>query len=748
MFRTLPCLLLSAGCLSAQPRFRAQEIQSNFGVVYAVLTADMNHDGKPDILAINPTQTVWFENPTWTKHVILDGVTKKDNVCFAVNDNGIAIGADWQPSNTQSGGSLQWISPAAGNWALTPLGNEPTLHRMRWADIDGDGKNELIAVPLQGRGTKGPDWEGQGARILVYWPSSNPSDGKWRMEVADDSLHIVHNFIVVNGEIWAASKEGIHAFRRSVGGDWFKRKIGGGSPGEIKLGRVNNVRHLATVEPWHGNKVVVYEEPTEAPNPQEGTLVFRPAIPNAQWKRTEIETGLNQAHALGWGDFDGDGSDELIAGWRNKPHGLALYKRMPDGKWTKHFIDDGVAVEDLVVEDLNGDGRPDFVAVGRSTANVRIYWNETKPTWPRHEIAKGFPNATAVAGDFTGDGKPDVIVNDGKSNKIILYAAPDWKPVVIAEGFNLIHSEAMDVDGDGDLDYIGARYSPGLIFWLERPANPLTDKWIYHEIDNFEKGGVNGIHGLIKGDIDKDGKLDLVANSAQSKGQFPESIAWFKIPKNPRQATAWERHVFAQKDAPGLSHYMGVGDVNGDGRPDIASGAKVAEGGNWFAWWEQPKSGKEPWKKHIIATGQPGATNIHIADVNGDGKPDFIASRGHGQGVVWYEAPNWTPHEIDPDIVGPHSLAIGDIDGDGDIDAATCAKDSATCAWYENDGKGNFKIHHISENQAAYDIRLIDMDGDGDLDVVVAGQESQNVVWFENTLATPKAVGELYRRRP
>ena len=72
---------LSAVTFAAAPlRFRSQEIQSNFGVVYAVSTADMNKDGKMDIVAINPTQVVWFENPTWTKHVIMDGVTKKDNV--------------------------------------------------------------------------------------------------------------------------------------------------------------------------------------------------------------------------------------------------------------------------------------------------------------------------------------------------------------------------------------------------------------------------------------------------------------------------------------------------------------------------------------------------------------------------------------------------------------------------------------------------------------------------------------------
>ena len=64
----------------------------------------------------------------------------------------------------------------------------------------------------------------------------------------------------------------------------------------------------------------------------------------------------------------------------------------------------------------------------------------------------------------------------------------------------------------------------------------------------------------------------------------------------------------------------------------------------------------------------------------------------------------------------------------------TCAKDSFVAAWFENDGKGNFTMHPISLDQAAYDIRLVDMDGDGDLDVLIAGQQSQNVVWYENKL--------------
>lgn len=357
--------------------FRAQEIQRDFGVVYAVLVADINGDGKRDIVAINPTQAVWFENPSWEKHVIMDGATKKDNVCAAAADidgDGkldLAVGADWQSTNTTGGGTLQWIgrdhTASSAPWKLTRIGEEPTLHRIRWGDVDGDGKPELIVVPLHGRGTKAPHWEGNGARVLVFHIPKDPSNDVWPMEIADDSLHIVHNLLVTDfdgdgqQDILTASREGVHVLTRNPNGQWTKMKIGEGAPGEIKMGRLSGKRHLATVEPWHGNSIVVYEEHS------------------GLWPRRVIEDGLAGAHALGWGDFDGDGEDELAVGWRDKKFGVAVYKRGPDGAWSKSMVDEGgMAAEDLTVADLNGDGRPEIVAVGRSTANMKIYWNESK----------------------------------------------------------------------------------------------------------------------------------------------------------------------------------------------------------------------------------------------------------------------------------------------------------------------------------------------------------------------------------
>lgn len=357
-------------------------------------------------------------------------------------------------------------------------------------------------------------------------------------------------------------------------------------------------------------------------------------------------------------------------------------------------------------------------------------------SWTKHVVYEGAGCVTAVAGDFNGDGLIDIVCNAGKKTQLLV--APDWKPIVLNSGdMDWIHSETMDVDGDGDLDVIGTPYSPGRIVWLECPSQPLNERWNERLIDDQ----VNGVHGLLVGNIDNVGRLDLLATSAQPTGPFPYSLVWYRIPSDPRAAERWERFVFAAGDAPGLSHYLGVGDIDGDGLPDAASAAKgddtkAGADGQWFAWWRAGKDPTQPWIKEVVSARQPGATNIHPADVNGDGKMDMIASRGHGQGVVWFEretnSAQWAEHTIDGELREPHCLAAIDLDRDGDVDVATVAYGSERAMWYENDGRGNFKSRLVGEKQQAYDIRIIDLDQDGDLDFVVAGRASNNVVWYEN----------------
>ena len=366
----------------------------------------------------------------------------------------------------------------------------------------------------------------------------------------------------------------------------------------------------------------------------------------------------------------------------------------------------------------------------------------TAEPWKKHVVlakADGMVNS-AVAHDFNGDDKIDVL--SSYDSRVVLLRGPSWKPLTLhvfdaTDSRNkprpaCVHSCLMDVDNDGDLDFCG---SNNTVFWLECPDDPLSDRpWRYRTIDDE----ILGTHSLITGDVDRDGRLDLIANSGRpaKNTTVPNSITWLKVPKTPHKATRWIRRVFADRDAPGGSHYTGLGDVNGDGRPDIACAAKGGEGfpgGEWFAWWEQPADATQRWKKHLLSDKQPGATNIHPLDVNADGVTDFVATRGHGKGVLWFKGPDFKPIEIDSEIEGPHCLATVDLDGDGDVDIATCGRDvTGVAVWYENNGRGKFTRRLIGKDQGSYDIRAVDMDGDRDLDLLVAGHTSKNIVWYEN----------------
>lgn len=377
---------------SAEPRlhFREQVLEPELGIGYGVLVADINADGRPDIVASSEDKVMWFENPTWEKHVISDGAATPHHVCLAVHDidgDGkldIALGADWQARNTEGAGTLQWLRQGddpAGEWSLHAISSEPTLHRIRWGDIDGDGNRELLVAPLHGRGTKSPSWwEGAGARLLAFRPPDDPASDRWPSEVVDDTFHVMHNFLVTNfdddpaEELITASHEGVYLLDRAEDGVWSRRRLGEGhqlgdadkGAGEVKLGKLaNGRRYIATVEPWHANHIVIYEEGE---------------TPDALWQRRILTDKLGGGHALWCGDLDGDGDEELIFGWRQegsgefeKP-GVGVFD---PGDWSYRIIDSGgMATEDLTVADLDGDGKPEIIAAGRATHNLKIYWNE------------------------------------------------------------------------------------------------------------------------------------------------------------------------------------------------------------------------------------------------------------------------------------------------------------------------------------------------------------------------------------
>ena len=167
------------------PEFSVQQIEKGLEIGYAVLLVDVNNDGKKDIVVVDKKRVIWYENPSWRLRNIIEGKTEPDNVCIAgadIDGDGqldFALGAAWNPGNTKSGGTLQWLRRGKTldePWSVHPIGEEPTLHRIRFADLDGSGKPVLLVVPLMGRNSTRAknNMDGQPVRVLAYRIPKDP----------------------------------------------------------------------------------------------------------------------------------------------------------------------------------------------------------------------------------------------------------------------------------------------------------------------------------------------------------------------------------------------------------------------------------------------------------------------------------------------------------------------------------------------------------------------------------------------
>ncbi|HKQ38157.1 MAG TPA: FG-GAP and VCBS repeat-containing protein [Verrucomicrobiae bacterium] len=374
-------LLLCACALSltaAEPTFKAVDVDTKVEIGYGVTVADVNGDKKPDILLADKNLIVWYENPSWTKHIIAEKLTKQDHVCIAAADvdgDGkaeVAVGAEWNPGDTVNSGAVFYLlapEDRTQKWEAIPLHHEPTVHRMRW--VNGN----LIVVPLHGRGNKAG--AGAGVKILAY---RKPADVKqpWPTEVLDETLHMTHNLDPVQWdtdpekEMLIASKEGVFLLKNKKLSQLSGTQSAGA--GEVRLGKLANGKlFFATVEPMHGTNLVVYREA------EVGLGAHRENV----WIRKVLDSTLVDGHALACGDLAKSGSDQIVVGWRamGKPGvkvGIKMFTPQDnEGKeWKETLVDDNkMACEDLTLADLDGDGRLDIVAAGRATKNLKIYWN-------------------------------------------------------------------------------------------------------------------------------------------------------------------------------------------------------------------------------------------------------------------------------------------------------------------------------------------------------------------------------------
>jgi FG-GAP-like repeat len=374
-----------------QVEFRAHTVDAMLGGDGSVMAIDINNDRRTDIVVnangpgVTKIEYVWYENPTWERHVITDGKpATQEHTGYDIDGDGIpelVLQTGFAQEHERSEGNV-WLlehqSDPRGRWKERLIDHYPASHDTRFADIDGDGKKELINGPLTGPGTKSP-WVGGKVSMFWYRP------GEWkRMIITEDLNGINHRIRPVRWNpndkreaLLTSGYDGISLFQSTGSGNdlkWQHQVIHAAHPpvegkpqiiggGDAELGWINGKRFIASDEGFNpSDTVAVYLED-----------------PPGKWTRKVLlqPPDFISGHDVAVADLNGDRRDDFIAGDRNGKDTHVFYAPNDlHGEWV-HQVIPGMAAESNVIADINGDGRMDLVLIQEnSKQGPKIAWFE------------------------------------------------------------------------------------------------------------------------------------------------------------------------------------------------------------------------------------------------------------------------------------------------------------------------------------------------------------------------------------
>jgi hypothetical protein len=375
-------------------------------------------------------------------------------------------------------------------------------------------------------------------------------------------------------------------------------------------------------------------------------------------------------------------------------------------------------------------GLGSYVAASSQTASQdRVTWKHLSSSDGSLPVPnRGTEQTSITIGDFGHDGHLGFVLTERTApDSVVLYrhAGSEWKRFVIEP--EPLHIEAgglaMDVDGDGNLDYIAAGdWKRNEIWWWRNPFPNLDQRWERHTI---KRSGAPKHHDQMAADLDGCGKPEVVFWNQDAHGLF---IA--KVPPDPLHADNWPitqiyrystdsqtEQLGKSPSWKGINEHEGLAiiDVDGDGKLDIVGGGRWFHNLGGLRFEENPIDPRYPFSR--AAAGRL---------INGSPRPQVVFVVGDGDGPLnmyeWVQG-TWVAHKI-ADIHFGHSLQVADFDGDGNLDIFVGeqrldgANPASKAYIFYGDGKGNFTKTWFAEGLDFHEAKAVDLDGDGHPDIV------------------------------
>jgi hypothetical protein len=348
--------------------------------------------------------------------------------------------------------------------------------------------------------------------------------------------------------------------------------------------------------------------------------------------------------------------------------------------------------------------------------------------------------------DIDGDGDMDVLGAAGRyappyffSGRIDWWKNNDgsgtnWTRYTVDDNFDSAPSVCgVDLDGDGDMDVIGAaRGSINDIAWWEN-IDGSGNSWTEHTVP----GSIQECSSVCAADIDGDGNIDILSTDASYN-----DVIWFRNVDG--SGTNWTEHVVDGAFNNATDVY--AADVNGDGDMDVMA---AGYNGDDIYWWENADGSGTNWIEHTVDNSFNGARSVYAADLDTDGDMDIIGAASLAWAITWWEnldgsGSNWMEHPVADNFNWAFSVYAVDVEDDGDADILGASFFGDDITWWENaGGNGSTWIERTIDGNfdGARDVSAADFDGDGDFDILGAAQEAGDINWWDVSCCV--AGGEL-----